>query len=519
MKLLDCTLRDGGYNNQWAFGANNIDYIIENLVLSNVDIIELGYFDYTVKFDEDRTIYNSILQLNRYINKFPETEFALMVDHKKNLFKELDHSFPRDMLLRYAFHKEDINDALEQITRLVAAGFRVYVQPMVTNNYSSQELSELIQRINVIKPLSLYIVDSFGSLTTLELLVIIDTFKQSLDRSIIVGFHAHENRGLSMANGTLFMHELSTSQYDYVLDSSINGMGRGAGNLKTEFILDELIIRGKTYHLEPIFNVIDNYFDVHHPKRAWGYSLTKQLSGRINAHPNYAIFLEDIGLLTYSQVDLLLKKIEVSKRIRYDESYIANLYKNEVTNNYREIELPDFNGKKVVIIAPGNESVKFDYNSFILKNIGDVAFLAVNHQPEHFLVDFVIITKIKRYSSSILRSGSKLIVTDDIDLNDNKVANKKYIVGRNKIMNDYSAVEDNAGLMSISLAIISGASSIGLIGFDGYTKSSRNVIESILDVSISSNRIDKINDGMRKALLNFSKIVAIDFITNSLYNQ
>lgn len=511
MKILDCTLRDGGYNNQWLFGRENILYIVEKLALSNVDIIELGYFDLNTDLNEDKTIFKSDLQLIEFEKRFDKVEFALMVDHRKGLIPELV-SFPRNFILRYAFHKEDENEALLNISYLVKAGYKVYVQPMVTNNYTREELIRMIVDINKIKPASLYIVDSFGSLNTLELNNIIDIFKSFLDNTINIGFHAHDNRGLSMANGKLFMKELITSDYEFVIDSSVNGMGRGAGNLKTEFILDEEYSHGKKYFIEPIFDLIDNYFNVHHLKRTWGYTLNKQLSGRLNIHPNYAIFLEDIGLLTHSQVDSLLRKIVFSKRIKYDEEYVARLYKDEISSNAKKLKLPNFKNKEVILIAPGNSSLKFDFDTtdlLLTKNI----ILSINHRPDNLVPNYIFITKIKRYSSLINKSKSKIIVTDDIDLDESKL-----IVSRNQLMNNYYGVEDNAGLMAISLAIISGASKISLIGFDGYNKNARNVIDSIIDVTLSSRKIEKINSGMIKAIVSYSKIIPINFLTKSLYD-
>jgi 4-hydroxy 2-oxovalerate aldolase len=331
-----------------------------------------------------------------------------------------------------------------------------------------------------------------------------------IDKSIIIGFHAHDNRGLAAANAILFLSEMSNNELDYIVDSSINGMGRGAGNLKTEYLMDELIARGKNYDLTPLFEVIDNYFNIYHLKKSWGYSLNKHLSGRMNIHPNYAIFLEEIGLLTHIQVNNILTKIDSSKRSKYDEEYISKLYIEAIASNPNKNYIPNFKDKEVWIIAPGNENnifeAKFDLND-------NVILLSVNHQPEIFAPDYTFITKIKRYNKNYIQSKSELIITDDIE-----VVDSKYIVSRTSLMNDFDSVEDNAGLMAISLALIAGASKISLIGFDGYKKDRRNVIDSLIDVTFSSKKIDRINKGMLNAIQSYSRLIKIDFLTPSLYS-
>lgn len=512
MKILDCTLRDGGYNNQWIFGKENIDFIIKSLIQSKVDIIELGYFNRSIEFHPDKTIFDSHTQLQLFKDDSQNARFALMVDHHKDLIEDLKDNFPKNFILRYAFHKDDLHDALDNVNKLTSFGFQVYMNPMVSNSYSDEELLKLFQKINLIKPRGIYIVDSFGSFSTLEMMHLISIFTTYVDKSILIGFHGHDNRGLVAANAVLFLNEMIKSEHEYIIDSSINGMGRGAGNLKTEYLMDEFISRGKSYNLIPLFEVIDNYFDVLHLKKTWGYSLNKHLTGRMNIHPNYAIFLEEIGLLTHLQVDNLLNKIDSSKRNKYDQAYISSLYKKALSRKISENRLPNLKNKKVVIIAPGKEAVKFQFESYHFND--KTVFLSVNHQPEEIVPDFIFVSKIKRLDKKILESKSLLVITDDIDVTD-----AKYFVSRSQLMNHYSGVEDNAGLMAISLALISGASSISLVGFDGYRENKRNVIEPLIDVTFSSKKIENLNKGMRNAINSYSKVIKIVFITPSLYNQ
>ena len=77
IKLLDCTLRDGGYVNDWKFGHDNIESIFERLVDAGVDVIEIGFLDDRRPFDIDRSIMPIQIQLKRYMEILIENRHRL----------------------------------------------------------------------------------------------------------------------------------------------------------------------------------------------------------------------------------------------------------------------------------------------------------------------------------------------------------------------------------------------------------------------------------------------------------
>ena len=112
--------------------------------------------------------------MNAFTSAFPNVRFALMVDQRQEILRRNNKFLPKNIILRFAFHKADIYDALANINTLVDYGFEVYMQPTVSNNYSNEEFIKLIKSSNTIKPSGFYIVDSFGSFSTLKFKVAVN---------------------------------------------------------------------------------------------------------------------------------------------------------------------------------------------------------------------------------------------------------------------------------------------------------------------------------------------------------
>ena len=131
--------------------------------------------------------------------------------------------------IRFAFHKKDMVQAIKICKQIKAKGYVTFVQPMVTLTYSDDEIEQLVDLVNDFLPESVYMVDSFGTMTKQELVKMYDIFDKNLSEKISIGFHSHNNMQLSFSNAQILM-ELDTDRTIYI-DSSVYGMGRGAGNL------------------------------------------------------------------------------------------------------------------------------------------------------------------------------------------------------------------------------------------------------------------------------------------------
>ncbi|HFP8864919.1 TPA: 3-hydroxy-3-methylglutaryl-CoA lyase, partial [Enterococcus faecium] len=149
------------------------------------------------------------------------------------------------------------------------------------------EFLAVIKNVNQFKPYAFYIVDSFGMMKGKDLTRLFYMIEHNLEKDIQIGFHSHNNMQLAYSNA----QKLITVQTNrsLIIDSSVYGMGRGAGNLNTELFVEYLNDNaGKKYQLKPLLYIIDEILNSFYQKSYWGYSLPNYISAVHNAHPNYA---------------------------------------------------------------------------------------------------------------------------------------------------------------------------------------------------------------------------------------
>jgi len=245
-KLLDCTLRDGGYVNDWNFGNENIKFIIAMLTKANVDIVECGFLE-DAPHDDSISIFSNIYKIKAVLpRERRKTEYVAMIEYGKYPLDKLEICDGFSITgLRVTFHKNDIEDSLAFCAGIKGKGYKVYCQPVGIDAYKDRELLELVEKANDLAPYSFYIVDTSGVMVEKDLQKIYHILDSNLTDSIAIGFHSHNNLQLSFSNSQAFFN--INSNREKIIDSSIFGMGRGAGNLCTELIAnyinnqDELI--------------------------------------------------------------------------------------------------------------------------------------------------------------------------------------------------------------------------------------------------------------------------------------
>ena len=266
INVLDCTLRDGGYCNQWRFGQENIGKIVKSLFDANVEIIECGFLTNKIQYDKDVTKFRKIEEAEEILAKTGivphQKQIVLMVNYGEYDFTELP-SRQEDYLIcgiRLAFHKKNKKEALRQSLEIQEKGYDLYLQPMVSLSYTDAEFIELIGMANDIKPHAFYIVDSFGTMKRTELTRLFCEAENNLAEDIFLGFHSHNNMQMAFPNAQKFldMH----SKHDLIVDASVYGMGRGAGNLNTELLLGYLNDSfEERYNIKPLVKIIDRVLD------------------------------------------------------------------------------------------------------------------------------------------------------------------------------------------------------------------------------------------------------------------
>ena len=318
IKILDCTLRDGGYINKWNFKINQIKSVINLLLNSNMDFIELGFL--TKEKQKNQTaLFDNFNEINEIISKFPKEKFCLMVEYSKFPIDEIIKNSPIKNI-RVIFKKEHIKKALLYCEKLVQNNFRVFINPTYINNYSNDELTKLIKSINNINPWAMTIVDTLGMLTedsVKKLYLLID---YHLNKNINLGFHAHDNLGLAFLNAQTLINLIK--ERNLIIDTSIFGMGRGAGNIQSELLAKYLNDNfNSNYDIFSILKAIRSEIEPIYDKTPWGATMPFYLAAIHQCHPDYAKYLTQENL-PLDKIDFFLKNIPKDKKTNFDINYI-----------------------------------------------------------------------------------------------------------------------------------------------------------------------------------------------------
>ncbi len=333
--VLDCTLRDGGIVIDFNFGVRTMRKIKECIEESNVKYIECGYIDEKKGSSIGRTCFDNEKSIEEFLDggKKDGVTYVAMIDYGKYDFDKLSHRTPTGIDgIRLAFHKENSKDMVECGKKIINKGYELYIQPMVITRYSDEDFIKLIDECNTQLPNAkgFYIVDSFGQMNEEMVLHYLSVLDERLLDNVTIGFHSHNNRQLSYANSRCFASY--SAKHDILIDASIMGMGKGAGNLCTELILSYLNEQNGEYSLNGIFEIIGEYFSEVKVSNPWGYSLNYYLSSIYACTPSYVKYFlknQDVGI---DELTELLRELPDEKKSAFDENfskqYLLEYFKN-----------------------------------------------------------------------------------------------------------------------------------------------------------------------------------------------
>ena len=276
IKLLDCTMRDGGYNNDWDFGHDILINLFERSISSGVDFIEVGFIDDRRTFDINRSIIPNTSSAEKIWGNLDKmnTKVVAMIDYGTCDLKHIQPS--KDSFIdgiRVIFKMELMHEALDYCKKLNELGYLVFAQGVSFTTYTDDKLDEIIEILNDIKPYAFSIVDTYGLMDINLLNYYYEYLDAHLDKDISIGFHAHNNFQLAFANCMELARKHGEKPRELLLDGSIYGMGKGAGNAPLELLIAFMNENFNTHYdinqiLEAIdVNVLDLYKQLH-----WGYS-------------------------------------------------------------------------------------------------------------------------------------------------------------------------------------------------------------------------------------------------------
>lgn len=518
IKILDCTLRDGGYCNKWKFGTDNTNAIIDGLVKSNIEIIECGFLTDTVKYEKGITKFTTVQEAAEFIPENRDNKlFVLLMNYGEydvDCLPDFDGSSIDG--IRVAFHKKDADNALKICSAIKQKGYKVFLQPMVSLNYTDNEFIELINKSNQIHPYAFYIVDSFGVMKRKDLIRLFYMVEHNLYNDIYIGYHSHNNLQLAYSNAQALSDVQSNRSI--IIDSSIMGMGRGAGNLNTELFIDYLNDnKGKQYQLSPLLRIIDEILDNFYQQNYWGYTLPNYLSAKHNCHPDYASYLDSKKTLTVDNINDIFSLMDNEYKSHYDKDYIEKIYLEYMssgkTNNIHYNEFSNIiKNKKVLLIAPGKSS-ETEKNKIIDFSKKCDVVISVNHDYKYVKTDYIFLSNFRRLKNISNAIRQKTIVTSNI-LDDDFYLKVAY----SNLINNRESIKDNSGMMVIKLLIDLNADEIYLAGFDGYSYDiNQNYSGDNMKMIMKNNIIDAMNYQMSKLLAEFSQKINIEFITEKKF--
>ncbi len=324
VRLLDCTLRDGGYVNNWEFGRQNIEDIIAALVSAGMDFIECGFLKPCAQLNSSLFdgIYKGKNPVIGYIKKYPEQKFSLMINAGEFDVNTLqEENVSGNMFIRIAFRKDVLERAVADARILIEKAFNVFLNPMFINTYTEQELDYLINIVNDIKPYALCITDTSGSLVRKDIIKLAGYIDKRLLDCVTLDFHSHNNLNCSLENALAFAG-LGLKR-DLIIDCCVSGMGRGAGNLDTAKIIKKL----GGYDVRPVNKCAGKIISKIYKTSPWGVSYALYNTAKMLCHPDYAGILESDGIKT-SMYKKVLSCIPEDSRYRYNKTVAEKLINN-----------------------------------------------------------------------------------------------------------------------------------------------------------------------------------------------
>lgn len=289
INVLDATLRDGGLVNDFYFSDDFVKAIFETNIKANVDYMEFGYkadkdlFDASKfgkwKFCKDEDI-RSIVGANNSPMKISVMADVGRCNYKRDVRDRVDS--PIDMI-RVATYINTIPEAISMIEYANDKGYETTCNIMAISKVQESDLDMALDMLAVSPVNGVYIVDSYGSLYPIQIREIAKRYLDKLsDKGKFVGIHAHNNQQSAFCN-TIEAMSLGVSY----LDSTIYGMGRGAGNCTTESLLGYL--KNPKYDINPVLKFIQKYMLDMRKENTWGYDLPYLLTGLTDRHPRSAI--------------------------------------------------------------------------------------------------------------------------------------------------------------------------------------------------------------------------------------
>jgi len=286
VKVLDCTIRDGGLMNKWQFSDEFVRGVFDALLEAGIDYMEIGYISgekYFSRKEMGPWKFCSCEDIKRVIKDSNKSM-------KLSAMADIGRVDPDDIplagesplsMIRVACYAHQIGKAIVLADHCIDKGFETTINLMAVSSVSEPELEVVLNDLSKSKVPIFYLVDSFGSMHPESIQYLMKKYKDALPGKEI-GIHTHNNMQLAMSNTVTALANGATR-----LDATLLGMGRGAGNCPIEILV--AFLKNPRYRLLPLFRAIQEHILPMSRKIDWGYHIPYLITGALNMHPRSAI--------------------------------------------------------------------------------------------------------------------------------------------------------------------------------------------------------------------------------------
>ena len=292
LKVLDCTVRDGGLINNHLFTDDLVKSVYDTCLAAGIDAMEIGYKNSPRLFSKDEFgpwRHCDEEDLNRVVGGHNAEQtglkLAAMADAGKSDWKQ--QIVPSDQsvldMIRVAFYAHQVSEAVEMICHANEMGYETMANLMAVSNISESEIDAVLEAIADSPAGTMVIVDSFGHLHREQIDMLYKKYADAMaDTGKDIGIHAHNNMQLAFAN-TIEAIILGSNR----ADATMAGLGRGAGNCPMELLLG--FLRNPKFKLRPIIQLLRDKIDPLRETVEWGPLVPYNITGQMNRHPRAAM--------------------------------------------------------------------------------------------------------------------------------------------------------------------------------------------------------------------------------------
>jgi len=491
--ILDCTLRDGGYYNNWDFDPLVVSDYLKNISKAKINYVELGLRNFPKSGFLGAFAYTTEDFINT-LNLPEGPTYGVMVDAKTILEsgmpieKAIDELFcPAELskveLVRVAAHFNEVELSGPIVEHLKKLGYIVGYNLMQAGGKSDDIIADKARQAARWVGLDvLYFADSLGNMDSLEVQRIVKAIKTHWKGPM--GIHTHNNMGKGLDN-TLSAMDAGVTW----LDATITGMGRGAGNTPTENLLAFLDKRNSSYNPKPIYELVIRHFESMQKECGWGSNLLYFLGAQNDVHPTY---IQNLLSNPHFGTDEIIGAIDYLSKLDGTTSYNGTVLDSALNFSNCDVSVTGskdvqglLDGKDVLIVAnaPNTKKYASAIEMYINKVNPVVISININTSISEELIDYYVISHNSKFlsESDLYKGLNKPIIlpkgrfseAELDDLSDIKILDYGLEVVETKFENKGTYVSipyDVTTAFILGVLQESAIKSISVVGFDGYTQ-------------------------------------------------